>query len=242
MWPRARAWCGRPRTMVRSGRLARPTRLAPGRISCSSSRRLGASDSATLTTPVALPPGCARLDTRPLPTGSVTAANTIGIVRVAWLRGHCRHHRRRIDQLRLARHQFGRKPGQVLMTIVGIGAVVGNGLPFDPAELAHFVEEGFERDLLLRARAGREHTDAPRARCGVLRPKRQCASRHNDADGAPEHATPVHWITSSARSSNDGGMVRPSALAVLRLITSSTLVGCRTGRSAGLAPLRILPV
>src|SRR6516164_10235757 len=36
------------------------------------------------------------------------------------------------------------------------------------------------------------------------------------------------------------GTVRPSALAVLRLITSWNLVGCWTGRSAGLAPFRIL--
>ena len=35
-------------------------------------------------------------------------------------------------------------------------------------------------------------------------------------------------------------MVRPSALAVLRLITSSNLVGCSTGKSAGVAPRRIL--
>ncbi len=35
-------------------------------------------------------------------------------------------------------------------------------------------------------------------------------------------------------------MVRPSALAVLRLITSSNFVGCSTGRSPGLAPCRIL--
>jgi hypothetical protein len=44
----------------------------------------------------------------------------------------------------------------------------------------------------------------------------------------------------SARPSTDGGMVSPSALAVLRLTTRSNLVGCSTGRSAGLAPLRIL--
>ena len=37
------------------------------------------------------------------------------------------------------------------------------------------------------------------------------------------------------------GTARPSALAVLRLMTSSNLVGCWTGRSAGLAPLRIFP-
>src|SRR5258706_3337454 len=47
-------------------------------------------------------------------------------------------------------------------------------------------------------------------------------------------------ITSSARTSKDGGTVRPSALPVLRLITSSYLVGCSTGRSEGLVPLRIL--
>lgn len=48
------------------------------------------------------------------------------------------------------------------------------------------------------------------------------------------------WITSSARTSTVCGIVRPSALAVFRLITSSNLFGCSTGRSAGLAPLRIL--
>src|SRR5262249_21914909 len=50
----------------------------------------------------------------------------------------------------------------------------------------------------------------------------------------------VYSITSSARASKVGGTVMPSALAVLRLITSSYLVGCCTGRSAGLAPLSIL--
>ena len=34
--------------------------------------------------------------------------------------------------------------------------------------------------------------------------------------------------------------MRPSALAVFKLITSSNLVGCSTGRSAGFAPLKIL--
>jgi hypothetical protein len=47
-------------------------------------------------------------------------------------------------------------------------------------------------------------------------------------------------ITSSAVNSNLGGMVRPSALAVLTLMISSNLVGCSTGRSAGFAPLKIL--
>ena len=53
-------------------------------------------------------------------------------------------------------------------------------------------------------------------------------------------ATRRYSIASSARARNEGGTVRPSAFAVLRLITSSNLVGCSTGRSAGLVPLRIL--
>jgi len=50
-----------------------------------------------------------------------------------------------------------------------------------------------------------------------------------------------HSITSSARASSDGGTVRPSALAVRRLIRKSNLVACCTGRSAGFSPLRIRP-
>ena len=47
-------------------------------------------------------------------------------------------------------------------------------------------------------------------------------------------------ITSSARASSVGGTSRPSTLAVVRLITSSNLVGNSIGRSPALAPFRIL--
>jgi hypothetical protein len=50
-----------------------------------------------------------------------------------------------------------------------------------------------------------------------------------------------HSITSSARSRNDSGIVSPMVLAVLRLITSSNLLDCTTGKSAGFSPLRIRP-
>ena len=52
----------------------------------------------------------------------------------------------------------------------------------------------------------------------------------------------TYSITSSAIAMTPGGIVSPSALAVLRLITSSNVVGWIIGRSAGLAPLRILPI
>src|SRR5215475_1948998 len=47
-------------------------------------------------------------------------------------------------------------------------------------------------------------------------------------------------ITSSARASSMGGTLRPIAFAVFPLITISNLVACSTGRSLGLAPLKIL--
>jgi len=43
-------------------------------------------------------------------------------------------------------------------------------------------------------------------------------------------------MTSSARASSIGGMVMPSALAALRLMTNSNLVGNSTGKSPGLLP------
>src|SRR5215204_3187383 len=49
----------------------------------------------------------------------------------------------------------------------------------------------------------------------------------------------TYSITSSAVPSSVGGISRPSAFAVLRLITNSYLVGACTGRSAGFSPLRM---
>ncbi len=54
-------------------------------------------------------------------------------------------------------------------------------------------------------------------------------------------ARKIHSITSSAVICMIKGTVRPSALAVFMLITSSNLVGWITGKSDGLAPLRTLP-
>src|SRR5262245_53224568 len=53
---------------------------------------------------------------------------------------------------------------------------------------------------------------------------------------------PPYSIASSAMEITPGGMVMPSALAVVRLMTNSNLVDCNTGRSEGLAPLRTLPL
>ena len=52
--------------------------------------------------------------------------------------------------------------------------------------------------------------------------------------------TDCYSITSSARSRNNSGIAKPRTLAAIRLTTSSNLVGCSTGRSAGFAPLENL--
>ena len=51
-----------------------------------------------------------------------------------------------------------------------------------------------------------------------------------------DHAAIYYSITSSAVASSVGGTSRPSVFAVSRLLTSSNLVGCATGRSAGFHP------
>ncbi len=65
---------------------------------------------------------------------------------------------------------------------------------------------------------------------------------HGEAHGAGEDAREGgdnrgHSIARSARSRSSDGIVRPKVLAILRLITSSNVVGCSTSSSPGLAPL-----
>src|SRR2546421_632157 len=72
----------------------------------------------------------------------------------------------------------------------------------------------------------------------LLRARRDRPRGRRAAKQLDERA-PFHSITSSARASSVGGMSRPSAFAVLRLMMNSNLIGCCTGKSAGLVPLRI---
>src|SRR5215472_13704896 len=58
-------------------------RRRPGTTSRKSSSRLAARSAAWFDRPVMLPPGRARLATRPVPSGSVATANTIGMTEVA---------------------------------------------------------------------------------------------------------------------------------------------------------------
>jgi hypothetical protein len=78
-------------------------------------------------------------------------------------------------------------------------------------------------------------------RSGATEHRSEIAGRRcrRAADETYELAS-LHSITSLAKASNVGGIERPSAFAVFMLITSSNLVACSTGKSAGLAPFSIL--
>src|SRR4029077_8179415 len=75
---------------------------------------------------------------------------------------------------------------------------------------------------------------------GRLRSLARKQRRQGNRDHQGDHEPSPHSITSSARARIDGGIVSPSPWAVWRLTTSPNLVGSWIGRSAGLAPLRIL--
>jgi hypothetical protein len=83
----------------------------------------------------------------------------------------------------------------------------------------------------------REHADPPHSlrllRARGERPRSRAAEQRDET-------APPHSMTSSARPSSMGGTSMPIALAALRLMTISNLVGCSTGSSAGLAPRAIL--
>src|SRR5262249_47534741 len=74
-----------------------------------------------------------------------------------------------------------------------------------------------------------------------LRPRRK-RQRGCGATKQRDELASFHSITASARASSVGEISRPSALAVLRLMTSSNFVASMTGRSAGLAPAKNRPV
>src|ERR1700738_3195449 len=73
-WPIPEGFAGSRKTAAR---------VTPGAICLSSSSHFPLKLYSNCMKPVVLPPGRARLSTRPLPTGSTAIANTIGIVRVA---------------------------------------------------------------------------------------------------------------------------------------------------------------
>jgi hypothetical protein len=87
--------------------------------------------------------------------------------------------------------------------------------------------------------AVRQHWRAIEAVAAALEQRGTLTGAEIDALMALARCGSRHSITSSAAACSVRGTVKPSVFAVLRLITSSNLVGCSIGRSAGAVPLRI---
>ena len=134
-------------------------------------------------------------------------------------------------------HELGNDLGGALAAALCPAKLDRDRTTFDPAEFSQSLHKSFGPSNLHRRRdcaqeANRRQLD----RLLRLRPERphRCAAAEKR-----DEFTSFHSITSSARASSVGGTSRPSALAVLRLITSSYFVGACTGRSAGFSPLKM---
>src|SRR5262249_7301710 len=139
---------------------------------------------------------------------------------------------------------LSRNLGEALGASLAPAILDCNSAPVVPAEFTQPLLEGSSPWAPDRSRAGAQKTDGRQLARLLLparreRPGRRPAEQRDEL--APLHLR-AHWITSSARPRSDSGIVSPSALAVLRLMISSTLVACWTGRSAGFSPLSIRPV
>jgi len=158
-----------------------------------------------------------------------------------------RHHdlgRRSQDHVRGKGDHLGHLPAHLLRVAPGPANVDLRVAADSPTRLLQSLKKGSEPRLPLRifGREIHEHANSSHPAGGLLRPRRERPRRRRAAEQRDELAADHHSITSSARASTVGGTSRPSALAVLRLMTSSNFVGCTTGRSPGWAPFRTRPV
>src|SRR5262249_44406118 len=139
-------------------------------------------------------------------------------------------------------HLFG-ESRQALKAALGPSIFPLEVAALDVAVRAHPFLKGSGELGRRRGRASSKHTDPSRrlVQCLGERWERRCRRRDRRAAEQRDELAPLHSITSSARPTSGSGTLRPSALAVFRLMINSILVVCWTGRSPGFSPLRILP-
>src|SRR6516164_3342776 len=114
-----------------------------------------------------------------------------------------------------------------------------------PPSLLQALHERVPDGLAIRIVGGKgapEKADAPHAFARLRHSRQRPCCRRAGEKRDEVAALESHSMTSSARPSSVIGTVSPSALAVLRLMISSTFVACWTGKSAGFSPLRTRPV
>src|SRR5262245_17101969 len=152
------------------------------------------------------------------------------------LRGRCEPSH---DEIDIEPHQRRGQFGKTAYLSLVRSELVSNASPLDITQLAHHLPKQLPESV---GTGGSNHQNANCRHLHLLCPRRDRPHRRRATEQRDELAAPDHSITSSAAASSLSGTVRPSILAVCWLMTSSNLLDCATGKSSGLAPLRMRPV
>src|SRR5262249_21137055 len=147
---------------------------------------------------------------------------------------------RRYDHIRLRPHHVASQLGIAFGVPFSGVPVHDEVFPFDITKPAQLPQER-SRNWICRLRyEGNGHGWRNYSDAVYLRRLLGLRMRHTGRDQQTGYELPpFHSITSSAISRKSREIVRPSALAVFRLITNSNFVDYCTVNSAGLAPFRI---
>src|SRR5262245_64382212 len=127
--------------------------------------------------------------------------------------------------MQLETHDLGCDCAIALVASLRPAILDSDGSALDPAKFTQPLHEGRGPRIPVQRRARPQKADGRQLR--LLRARREWP-RRRAAEQRDERAT-LHSITSSARARTGVGISRPRLLAVLRLITSSYLVGACTG-------------
>src|SRR5262249_40093230 len=134
--------------------------------------------------------------------------------------------------------ELGGNLGETLAASFRPPILDGNGPALEPTQLVQTPHQRGDPRTLGQGGARSKIPDGPQSR-GLLRPRGERPNCPCPPEPRDELASSHHSITSSARSNNDGGTLRPSALAVLRLMVNWILTGSWTGSSLGSVPRKM---
>src|SRR5262249_52275789 len=141
---------------------------------------------------------------------------------------------RRCDRAHLSADQIGRQFREPIESIARQAIFDRDVLALDVPGFGKTPAERIQEMPTRSELQGAEKSDHRHRR--LLRTRRERPTGRRAAEQRDELAAP-HSITSSVRASTGIGISRPSALAVLRLMTSSNLVANWISRSPGFSPL-----
>ena len=211
-----------------AGLMSTATRVAAGTSSRRSSSRFAANSPTKKLIPVRLPPGRARLATRPSLTGSSETAKTMGIVVVAALARECCGGRRSQQSRRLVGEPV-RPPAPAVGHIDPPPSDIDRHvLALDIAGILQALAECAQTVERVR-RLGCRGIRSPASPAAARAPR--AASCRRAAEQRDELAPP-HSITSSARASSVGGTVEAERLGGLE-VDHQLVLGRRLHRQVG---------